>query len=111
MARAFGMNPKVGGSSPPSGRDIFCLENFDTFTRTAVHVSKMNAVARAQLSFQMLILLQKYLLTKQNESAYILFSSFPRDPCPYRYIICKLFTLIYLCCNLWMHLSDRLDIL
>ena len=30
-----------------SGRDIFCLKNFDTFTRRPVRVSKMNAVARA----------------------------------------------------------------
>ena len=49
------------GVESPSGRDIFCLENFDTFTKTPVCVSKMNAVARAQLTFQMLILLQKYL--------------------------------------------------
>ena len=41
----------------PSGRDIFCLKNFDTFPRTPVRVSKMNAVARAQLTFQMLTLL------------------------------------------------------
>ena len=27
---------------------IFCLKKFDTFTRTPVRVSKMNAVARAQ---------------------------------------------------------------
>ena len=33
---AFGINPKVGGSSPPD-RDIFCLKNFDTFTRTPDH--------------------------------------------------------------------------
>ena len=31
MVRELGMNPKVGGSSPPSGRDIFCLKTFDTF--------------------------------------------------------------------------------
>ena len=43
----------------PSGRDIFCLKNVDTFTRTSVRVSKMNAVAHAQLTFQMIILLQK----------------------------------------------------
>ena len=43
-----------------SGRDIFCLKNFETFTRTSVRVSKTNAVARAQLTFQMLTLLQKY---------------------------------------------------
>ena len=61
MVRAVGMNPKIGGSSPLSGRDIFCLKNFDTFTRTPVRVSKVNAVARAQLTFQMLTLLQKSL--------------------------------------------------
>ena len=32
---------------PPPGRDIFCLKNFDTVTRTPVRVSKINAVARA----------------------------------------------------------------
>ena len=37
------MNPKVWGFESPSGRDIFCLKNFDTFTRTPVRVSKMNA--------------------------------------------------------------------
>ena len=55
--RAFAMNPKVGGSNPPQ------VETFsvsDTFTRTPVRVSKMNAVARAQLTFQMLTLLKKY---------------------------------------------------
>ena len=54
------MNPKVGFESP-SGWDIFCLKNFDTFTRTPVRVSKINAISRAQLTFQMLTLLQKYL--------------------------------------------------
>ena len=53
------MNPKVGGSSHPSGGDIFCLKIFDAFTRTPVCVSKINAVARVQLTFQMLTLLQK----------------------------------------------------
>ena len=48
------------GFESPSGRDIFCLKNFDTFPRTPVRVSKMNAVARAQLTIQMLTLLQKY---------------------------------------------------
>ena len=47
------------GFEPPSGRDIFCLKNFDTFTRTSVRVSKINAVTRTQLSFQMLTLLPK----------------------------------------------------
>ena len=41
-----------------SGRDIFYLKNFDTFTRTSVRVSKMNVVARAQLIFQMITLLK-----------------------------------------------------
>ena len=50
---ASGMNPKVVGSSPPSDRDIFCLKISDTFTTTSVNVSKMNAVSRAQLAFQM----------------------------------------------------------
>ena len=34
MVRAFGMNPKVRVFESPSGQDIFCLKNFDTFTRT-----------------------------------------------------------------------------
>ena len=49
------------GFESPSGRDAFCLKNFDTFTWTPIHVSKVNAVARAQLIFQMLTLLQKYI--------------------------------------------------
>ena len=52
------MNPMVGGSSPPQVETFsVSIKNFDTFTRTPVHVSKMNAVARAQLTFQMLTLL------------------------------------------------------
>ena len=58
MVRAFGINPKVGGSSPPLS------QNFDTFTRTSARVSKMNSVARAQLTFQMLTLLKKCLPCK-----------------------------------------------
>ena len=49
------------GFESPSGRDIFCLKNFDTFRRTPVRVSEMNAVARAQLTFQMITLLQKHI--------------------------------------------------
>ena len=56
------------GFQSPSGRDIFCLKNFDTLTRTPVRVSKMNAVARAQLTFQMLTLLQKYLCRQSQYS-------------------------------------------
>ena len=55
------------GFESPSGRDIFCLKNFDTFPRTPVRVSKMNAVARAQLTFQMLALLQKQLYTVETK--------------------------------------------
>ena len=47
------------GFESPSCRDIFCLQNFDTFTRTSVRVPKTNAVTRAQLTLQMLTLLQK----------------------------------------------------
>ena len=50
-----------GGGGGGGRRDIFCLKNFDTFSRTIVRVSKMNAVARAQLISQMLTLLKKYL--------------------------------------------------
>ena len=58
------MNPKVDGSfESPSGRDIFCLKNFDTFTRTPVGVLKMNALACAQLTSQMLTLLKKNIYT------------------------------------------------
>ena len=54
MVRVFGMNTKMGFESP-SGRDILFLKNFDTFRKTSVRESKMNADARAQLSFQMFI--------------------------------------------------------
>ena len=43
----FGMNPKVGGLSPIQVETFSVSKNFDTFTRTPVLVSKMNAVARA----------------------------------------------------------------
>ena len=60
MVRAFGMNPKVGGSSPSQVETFSLSKNFHIFIRTSVGVSKMNAVARAQLAFQMLTLLQKH---------------------------------------------------
>ena len=44
----------IWGFESPSGRDIFCLNIFDTFIGTFVCVSKMNAAAHAQLTFQML---------------------------------------------------------
>ena len=53
IVRAFGMNPKVVRFESPSGQDIFCLKNLGTFTRKSIRVSEMNAVARAQLIFQM----------------------------------------------------------
>ena len=40
------------GLESPSGRDIFCFKNVDTFTRiSVVRVPKMNAVARAHLTY------------------------------------------------------------
>ena len=57
MVRAFGMNPKVGGSSP-SQVETFSVSQ--TFT-TSVRVSKMNAVAHAQLRFEILTLLKIYI--------------------------------------------------
>ena len=45
------------GVRVPSGRDIFGIKTFDTFTSTSVRVSKMNAVFRAELAFQMVALL------------------------------------------------------
>ena len=59
MLSAFGMNPKDDGSSPLHV-ETFCLKSFDTFTRTSVHTSKINAVACAQLTVQMLTLVEKY---------------------------------------------------
>ena len=65
MVKAFVKNEKAKGSSSPSGGDIFCLKNVDPFTRTSVRVSKMNAVARARLTSQMLTFLRKYLSAGQ----------------------------------------------
>ena len=47
MVRAFGMN--VWGFESPSGRDIFCLKNFDTLTKIPVRVSKINAMRAMNL--------------------------------------------------------------
>ena len=52
MVRAFGMNPKVAGSSS-SEVDTFSVSKTLT-TSQENRVSEMNAVARAQLTFQML---------------------------------------------------------
>ena len=59
MVRAFGINPKVGGSSLPQAETFSVSKTLTIF----VHVSKMNAVARAQLTFQMLTLLENYIYT------------------------------------------------
>ena len=55
------MNPKAGGSSPPQVEVFAVSKNFNTFTRTYFRVSKMNDVARAQLTFQLLTLLPNYI--------------------------------------------------
>ena len=60
MVRAFGMNPKVGSSSPSQVGTLSVSKTL-TLTRTSACVSKTNVVARAQLTFQLLSLLQKYL--------------------------------------------------
>ena len=57
------LNTSRGFCAPPGicflATTLFCLKNFDTFTRTPVCVSIMNAVARTQLTFQMLTLPKK----------------------------------------------------
>ena len=50
------------GFESPTGRDIFCLKNFDTYTRTSIRVSQLNVVVHAQLTFQVLTWLQNTLL-------------------------------------------------
>ena len=52
------------GFESSSGGDIFCLKNFVTFTRTPVRVSKINAVARSQSTFQTLTLLKHIYIIK-----------------------------------------------
>ena len=54
------------GLESTSRRDIFCLKNFDTFTRTSVRVSKMNIVACAQFKFQISTLLNIHAGIKAN---------------------------------------------
>ena len=57
MVRVFGMSEGWGFESL-WGRDILGLKNFYTFTKTSVSVSKINAVAHALLTLQMLTLLK-----------------------------------------------------
>ena len=56
------MNSKVGGSSPPQVETFSVSKTLTLSQEHPIHVSKINAVARAQLTFQMLTLLQKYIL-------------------------------------------------
>ena len=51
--QSIGHESEGWGFESSSGRDIFYLKNFDTFTRTSIRVLKMNVVARTQLTFQM----------------------------------------------------------
>ena len=44
------MNPKVGGSNPPWGWDIFSLKNYDSKTPIHPLEFKMIAVAQARLT-------------------------------------------------------------
>ena len=60
MIRAFGMNPKVGGSSPPQVETFFVSKKFDTLTRTSIRVLKMKDVVRAPLTYQMLTSIKKF---------------------------------------------------
>ena len=53
MVEEFSMNPKIGGSSPPQ------VETFSVSKTLSVCVSKINAVACAQIAFQMLTLFKK----------------------------------------------------
>ena len=62
MVRPIGMNPKVGGFKSPSGQDIYCRKNIDTFTRS-FFVCRKWMLCRTQLTFPMLTLLKKYPVT------------------------------------------------
>ena len=59
IARAFGMNLNVVGSTPLWGQTWFCLKMIDSFSRTSIRQSKLNGVARAKLIAQTLILQRK----------------------------------------------------
>ena len=59
MLRAFGVIPKVGGSSP-----LACLQNFDCFLRTSRHQSKMNATTNAHLTVKFLSTRFKIMILK-----------------------------------------------
>ena len=72
--KALALNSKFWGFnsplalSPAPGRDIFYLNIYDTFSRTSVRESKLNAVVCAQLTFQMLTTHKKYLYRHDRAS-------------------------------------------
>ena len=61
MARALGINPKVGGLSPPQV-ETFSVSKTLTLSQEHPFMWQINDVARAQLRFQMLTLLNKKLI-------------------------------------------------
>ena len=58
MIRAFSMNSEVGGSSPPPVETFSDSKTLTFSQEHPVRVSKIIAVVRAQLTFQMLTLLK-----------------------------------------------------
>ena len=64
----FRHEPEGWGFESLAGRDIFGFKIFDIFFRTSARYSKMNAVARGQSTFQMLVILQKYLYHQSRYS-------------------------------------------
>ena len=67
-SNAFGINCKVGDSNSPHVWIHFLSQKVDIFKTPSVRESKMNVVARAQSTFQMLTLLQKYLYHQSQYS-------------------------------------------
>ena len=59
------MNPKVGGSSPPQV-ETFSVSKTLTLSQEHPFVSKMNAAARAHLTFQMSIFLQNIYIARTS---------------------------------------------
>ena len=78
MVRISGMNPKFGGWIPHQADIFLCLKNVYPFTTASVRELKMNAVARAQLTFQMIPLLQICVLERNiNEARSIMKETIP----------------------------------
>ena len=68
IVRAFAMNPKLGGSSPPEVETFFCINISDTFTRTSPLVGRKWILLLLLLKFQMLTLLYIYIYTGTDTS-------------------------------------------